>query len=102
MHMTLANQANKALLLLIKLDLVIQTQTSCVNSMTHSYAEYGNEIWGYHPCPENETIHLKFCKFVLGVPVQAILISRLFQPRSLIAYIMQYGKGRPGKLMQLD
>ena len=23
-------------------------------------------MWGHHPCPEIETIHLKFCKFALG------------------------------------
>ena len=68
--------------------------------MTHLYAEYGNENI-IHAQKMIKTIHLKFCKFVLGVPVRAILISRLFQPQSLIAYIMQYGKGRPGKLLQL-
>ena len=26
---------------------------------------------GHYPCPEIETIHLKFCKFALGVPTSA-------------------------------
>ena len=44
--------------------------------MTHSYAKYTSMEAKYgvttvYLCPEIETIHLKFCKFVLGVPTSA-------------------------------
>ena len=58
--MTLANQANKALFLLIKRTIRLghpnpNLQCKVYDTLVHPIHEYG-EICGHHPCPEIETI----------------------------------------------
>ena len=70
---TLANQASKALLMLMcgasKLSFPKPTVLCHLfNSLVRPVADYGNEIWGHTQAEELELIHRRFCKFALGLP----------------------------------
>lgn len=40
------------------------------DSMILSILTHGSEIWGLHPAPDIEHVHLKFLKQILGVKPQ--------------------------------
>ena len=71
---SLAEQANKALFSLNKLfdkdSLNITEKLKLFDSMVLPILNYGCEIWGFHPAPNIEAVHLKFLKQLLKVRYQ--------------------------------
>ena len=47
----------------------LSTKLKCkvFDSMVSSIANYGSEVWGFHPAECIEKMHYKFCKLILGV-----------------------------------
>lgn len=71
---SLAEQANKALYSLNKLfdkvQLNITEKIKLFDSMILPILNYGCEVWGFHPAPNIEALHLKFLKQILMVKPQ--------------------------------
>ena len=71
---SLAEQANKALYSLNKLfdkvHLNITEKIKLFDSMILPILNYGCEVWGFHPAPNVEALHLKFLKQILMVKPQ--------------------------------
>ena len=67
---TPANQASKALFLLMKAAsyLPFPKPSLLCDSLVRPVAEYGSKVWGHAHVEELETLHRRFCKFALGVP----------------------------------
>ena len=70
----LAEQATKALFslnnLFDKIDLSISEKIKLFDSMILPILNYASEIWGFHPAPDIERVHLKFLKQILKVKSQ--------------------------------
>ena len=69
---TLAEQANKAVFLLYKkvqnfFNLKPKHMLDLFDSFVSPILNYGCESWGFHPSPNIELVHTKFCKNLLGV-----------------------------------
>ena len=72
-QITLAEQASKAMYSLfkrmnnnfynVKPTFMLDIFDKCITPILN----YGCEVWGFHPAPAIERIHLKFCKIILGV-----------------------------------
>lgn len=73
---TLAKQGRKSLFLLRKnmRDLYLNTGSlsSVFDTYVGSVVSYGCEIWGFHPAPEIEKLHIEFCKQSLNVGKKAM------------------------------
>ena len=48
----------------------IKTKLSLFDSMVVQILLYGSEIWGVYEYKEVEKLHIKFCKYILGVRKQ--------------------------------
>ena len=70
----LAEQATKALFslnnLFDKIDLSISEKIKLFDSMILPILNYASEIWGFHPAPDIERVHLKFLKQILKAKSQ--------------------------------
>jgi hypothetical protein len=68
---TLLNQSSKAMYSLLckarKLNLPIDLQLELFDYLVLPVLNYGCEIWGSENCKILENLHLKFCKYILGV-----------------------------------
>ena len=68
---TLANKVTKALFSLFRVTAKLSfpdPSLTCFlfDILVKPILEYGNEVWGCFPADELESVHRKFCKFVLG------------------------------------
>ena len=64
-------QGNKALFMVLnrisKLTLPIDIQLELFDKLVLPVITYGCEVWGHEKCSVIEGVHLKFCKYILGV-----------------------------------
>ena len=71
---TLSEQALKAshslLSVFDRVHLDIRTKLSLFDSMIVPILLYGSEIWGVYVYKEVDKLHIKFCKYILGVRKQ--------------------------------
>ena len=71
---SLTNQASKALFslnsLFEKVSLNVSEKIKLFDAIILPILTYGSEIWGFHPAPEIERVHLKFLKQILCVKPQ--------------------------------
>ena len=71
---SLTNQASKALFSLNSLfeqvSLNVSEKIKLFDAMILPILTYGSEIWGFHPAPDIERVHLKFMKQILCVKPQ--------------------------------
>ena len=71
---SLSNQASKALFslnsLFQKVSLNVSEKIKLFDAMILPILTYGSEIWGFHPAPDVERVHMKFLKQILGVRPQ--------------------------------
>ena len=71
---SLTNQASKALFsrnnLFEKVSLNVSEKIKLFDPMILPILTYGSEIWGFHPAPDIERVHLKFLKHILCVKPQ--------------------------------
>ena len=71
---SLAEQTNKARFSLNKhfdkVSLNITRKLKLIDSMVLPILNYGGEMWGFHPAPNVEAVHLKFLKQLLKVRSQ--------------------------------
>ena len=69
---TLADQANKAIFQLHKIlnrskTLRVSLALDLFDKLITPILCYGCEVWGFHPAPDIERVHLSFSKHVLDV-----------------------------------
>ena len=71
-QLTLSEQANKAIFSLMKKlnhfsNLKPDIMLDLFDKFIAPILNYGSEVWGFHPAPDIERIHTKFCKKILGI-----------------------------------
>jgi len=69
---TLAQQANKSLLIIRKIqgicgNIPVGVCFKLFDKMVAPILLYGSEVWGYDSRIDIENVHIKFCKYVLGL-----------------------------------
>ena len=53
-----------------KLDCKIKMKLELFDKMVTPILHYGSEVWGIYCIKEIDKLHIKFCKYVLGVKTQ--------------------------------
>ena len=61
---------NQLLHVFSRISEAVKTKLALYDSLVVPIILYGSEVWGIYSTPENNKIHLRFCKLILGVKQQ--------------------------------